>query len=204
MGTSVFRKPPSMSAVEFICDHTGMLKWSGEQSYHHQVLDTAMVGRNVMVAAVEHIHKHSGTPEISASVFLLTHYRPSATDSGNFGVKDLHETMGIAAVVCPERILSMLTPTEDANSNAWRQACRALKVAMRERSPRPGVGAVVHLLERTFVIEEDLGRKGARVTESATAMTYRLTAEQLRRATVIPATNVTEAQEEAITQAPCA
>lgn len=46
----------------------------------------------------------------------------------NFYYKDLTETMGPAEDACPDRILDLLSPTDNAYAIEWRNRCRARNV----------------------------------------------------------------------------
>lgn len=68
-------------------------------------------------------------------VVVLTHV--DRKESLNFCYKIIHEDMGPAERKCPESILSLLSPTDNAQTNKWREDCHAynLKKEKLKNSP---------------------------------------------------------------------
>lgn len=83
------------------------------------VLKSVMKG-TTYYAAVETIK--NGTREVWAAVFLTSSDKKDPY--WNFGYKDMDETMGPYKYDCPARILDLLTPTDNAAANYWRNECR--------------------------------------------------------------------------------
>lgn len=99
-------------------------------THRSRCLDMALTLR-VAYAAVETIEKATGQREVWAAVLLVDYVRRK-DESYNFGVKEMDETMGPRECQCPERILTLLTPTDNETARQWRLACRA-------RLNRPGM-----------------------------------------------------------------
>ncbi|MCL6560684.1 MAG: hypothetical protein K6U74_18200, partial [Firmicutes bacterium] len=84
-----------------------------------------------------------GNREVIAYVCLL-HYTPSYIN--NFGYKDMEESMGPYQYDCPERILRLLTPTENEYALKWREKCWE-NIQKRKARPRLTEGAVIEFAE---------------------------------------------------------
>jgi len=97
------------------------LTWESA-SASNRCLDIAL-RMDAAYAAVETVHKATGTREVWCAVILLR-YRRDKNDPYPFGNKDLEESMGPRACECPARILDLLTPTNNEHALAWRAACR--------------------------------------------------------------------------------
>lgn len=61
---------------------------------------------------------------------------------GWFYYKDMDETMGPYAYKCPEKILRMLTPTDNENANEWRDKCWAI-LEKQKNMPKLRVGMML-------------------------------------------------------------
>ena len=81
----------------------------------HKVLDIAIINMRTAYMAVK-----LSDDQVVALVFLLD-YRPK--DDYDTGYKDMDETEGPYAYECPERILKLLTATENAYALEWRRKC---------------------------------------------------------------------------------
>ncbi|MEW6047194.1 MAG: hypothetical protein AB1609_12030 [Bacillota bacterium] len=84
-----------------------------------------------------------GRREVNAIVCELM-YRPN--DFYNFGYKDVDEEMGPIHANCPERILRLLTPTDNETARRWREECWENLRARRGR-PRLRKGVVIRFSE---------------------------------------------------------
>ncbi|MEW6289967.1 MAG: hypothetical protein AB1545_08945 [Thermodesulfobacteriota bacterium] len=92
------------------------------------LLDIAIVKMRTAYMAVEIIRRDTATNgldpatrKVVAFVFLLD-YRPSDPDY-DMGYKDMDESVGPYEIECPERILKLLTPTDQEYAVQWRQRC---------------------------------------------------------------------------------
>lgn len=74
-----------------------------------------------------------GHREVSAIVCLLRQTRD--VDYYNFGYKDMPEDMGPIAHNCPERILNLLTPTDNEYALEWRRKCWVNIEKRKHRAP---------------------------------------------------------------------
>ena len=72
-----------------------------------------------------------GKRTVFGMVCLIRHTRNSYW---NFNYKDMDETMEPYAYNCPERILDILTPTDNDNANTWRSKCR---LVIKQKKDRP-------------------------------------------------------------------
>lgn len=130
-------------------------EYGGENSlWKHEVLDVAIVNMNELYAAVKRTHKESGESCVWAAVFILN-FRPS--DYHNFGYKDMDESMGPYNTNCHERILDLLTPTDNEESNKWREQCRK-RIAARKSLPKVGPGTKFTLSSMDFYITREMRR----------------------------------------------
>lgn len=101
-----------------------------------ELVESSMRG-SVYYAAVKLLKKYVGSDEDGKSVYEdLTEPSISAyviltsvdnSDYFNFAYKDMHETMGPFQYDCPQKILDLLTPTDNEFANKWREECRKLK-----------------------------------------------------------------------------
>ena len=93
---------------------------------------------------------------------ILMHRNNFAGDNYNFSYKEMDESMGPAESTCPDKILDLLSPTDDVYANAWRDRCRAHN--LRERVA-PKAGAHIRLvtpLSFSDGVERALFRVGSR------------------------------------------
>ena len=100
------------------------------------VLKSAMVG-SVYYAAVRREVKGK-EPYVWAAVFLTC--GKTKWDNTEWGYKDMSEDCMPYCFDCPASILALLTPTDSASANKWREECRkriAEKAAKRKAGPQP-------------------------------------------------------------------
>lgn len=110
---------------------TRLLTWETD-TVRVRPLDLA-IKLSVAYAAVETVQKDSGHAEVWCAVILMR-YSKVKDDRFPWGHKDLEESMGPYECDCPERILNLLTPTNNETARQWRLQCR-------ERLNRPGMPA---------------------------------------------------------------
>ena len=108
-----------------------------------RVLRSALVGMRTYYAAVEIVA--SGKSREVIAIVCLVQYTPRDSKGDVFGYRDMSEHMGPSDCNCPEPVLDLLTPTQDANALDWRSRCRANVALRRERSakPKPRPGQVI-------------------------------------------------------------
>jgi hypothetical protein len=116
MGWTFYEKPRDVKA-----DLDRGLTWTNETGVR-RVLDSAIVAAREYYAAVEHMHP-DGTREVWAATYKLQ-FNPKDPDGYTFGYKDMTEHMGPYMWRCPERILALLTETDNEYANRWREKCR--------------------------------------------------------------------------------
>lgn len=83
-----------------------------DYKYGNLLIKSQMVG-TTWFAAIKQLCSN----EIWAAVYL------TAIDKGDFGYKDMDETMGPYDYRCPKSILKLLTPTKNMFANGWREKC---------------------------------------------------------------------------------
>ncbi|MDI6824635.1 MAG: hypothetical protein QME87_09820 [Bacillota bacterium] len=107
-----------------------------------RVLDCAVVNMTEAYIAYERAWP-DGKREVSAIVCLLA-FRPR--DEFNFGYKDMGEEMHPYYYNCPERILKMLTPTDNKSALEWRRKCWE-NLRARQARPKLRKGMVIRFDE---------------------------------------------------------
>lgn len=122
MGWTTTYKPKGEPILDFFI-RQGVLTWSDDNPNTYRVLDSALVNMRTFYAAVEQINKETGKRIVWASVILVRHYPKDP--HYNFGWKDMDESCGPYETNCPERILKLLTPTDNEYALGWRAACWA-------------------------------------------------------------------------------
>lgn len=125
---------------------------------------SALVG-TVYYAAIRHIgrrnYKTNEITEIPASeqevfaVIFLTGM--NMKDSFNFGYKDMEESMHPYYYDCPAGILKLLSPTDNASANEWRENClqRAAQKKADKKNPDSlenlPIGTVIRVRDKELV-----------------------------------------------------
>lgn len=89
-------------------------------------LDAAMVNMREIYVAVEQRDKY-GITTVTADVIVIqfTNEKDEGFNYPQMGYKAVTENAGPNETNCPERILKLLTPTENKWANEWREKCRA-------------------------------------------------------------------------------
>lgn len=90
-------------------------QWDYENS-DYEVIDSALVARNTLYGAV----KQKSTGEVFCAVFLIRWSRSYY----NFSYKDMTEHAGPTVCNCPERIMKLLSPLKDDDSNGYAKEWR--------------------------------------------------------------------------------
>lgn len=131
MGWTTTKKPQYETLEEFF---TRKLTWDTD-THTNKPLAIAIVDGTVMYAAVENVERGTGKRRVWAAVNELQFW-PDAEDGYDFGYKDMDETVGPNPVDCPEHILNLLTPTNNARAMDWRATCRANVEARAGHGPQ--------------------------------------------------------------------
>jgi len=129
MGWVYTYKEPGKKVIDFFRKE---FDFQREDGHYGKVLDCAVVNMNTAYIAYE-VGDAQGNRKVFAYVCLL-HFVPNARDGYNFGYKDMDETMGPNECDCPERILKLLTPTDNEYAKKWRERCWE---NIRKRKTRP-------------------------------------------------------------------
>lgn len=101
--------------------------WETETAVN-RVLRSALVSMSEYYAAVETTEKSTGERKVWAAAFMVKFAK------GEFGYKDMDESVGPYTNRCPEKILDLLTPTEYPHAMVWRHKCREYWAAKRDRT----------------------------------------------------------------------
>lgn len=125
---------------------------------------SALVG-TVYYAAIRHIgrrnYKTNEITEIPASeqevfaVIFLT--GTNVKDYFNFGYKDMEESMHPYYYDCPAGILKLLSPTDNASANEWRENCRQRAAQKKADKKNPDslenlpIGTVIRVRDKELV-----------------------------------------------------
>lgn len=128
MGWTFTNRPIGLSHQDFFSQK---LNWEGGR-----VLDAAGIGFTQVYLAFELLDRATGEsrePREVIAVACKIKWRKS-NDGYNFGYKCMDETMGPLIARCPQRILELLTPTDDERARQWREACWN---TIRRRKERP-------------------------------------------------------------------
>lgn len=135
MGWTFVAKAPGQSIRDFFAEEMGGRYSDGSVG---RVLDCAVVNMTEAYIAYERAWP-DGRREVSAVVCMLV-YRP--WDEFNFGYKDMSEKMHPYYYNCPERILKLLTPTDNKNALEWRRKCWE-NLHARQARPKLRKGMVI-------------------------------------------------------------
>ncbi|WP_315922438.1 DUF6927 domain-containing protein [Mesorhizobium sp. SP-1A] len=100
--------------------------YSGENyGVKQRCLDAAMVNMSEIYIAVEQTDKY-GIKTVVADIMQIK-FANEKEDGINYpqmGYNAYGEQCGVHQINCPQRILDLLTPTDDKTSNEWRRKCR--------------------------------------------------------------------------------
>lgn len=121
MGWSCTYRTPGQPLAEFFVEH-GVLSWSSDAPRQYEVLDSALVHLREFYVALKVTDKATGEYYVTALVILVKLGREDR-NGFNCCYKTMDESWGPYQTNCPERILKLLTPTDDANSKEWRRTC---------------------------------------------------------------------------------
>lgn len=177
MGWTTTHKPANVSAKEYI--ERELLVWTSP-THSYRVLDGGVKNFRTYYGAVEKVELKSGKRDVFAVIILLSYSK----DYYNFGYKDMSEDMGPYQADCPERILNLLTPTDNANANAWRKQCRDRIEQSRQKKQSVIVGSQLAYGGNDYTVTELLGRSGARVVNSV-GQIYRMRNSQIKQAKIL-------------------
>jgi hypothetical protein len=100
-----------------------------------KVLRSALVRMRVYYAAVEDVSDDGGR-DVWAAVCLVD-YNRRVRDGFIMGCKEMTEDMGPCEAECPQEIIDLLTPTESAYANEWRERCRKFNTLKAEYARKP-------------------------------------------------------------------
>ncbi|MEE4205001.1 MAG: hypothetical protein V2I39_01830 [Erythrobacter sp.] len=108
-----------------------------------RVLDSACPGNRTWYGAIERYHEAGGHLCVFAGICLVK-WNPRAKDDLVFGYKDMDETAGPSEAGCPQRILDLLTSTNEPYALDWRRRCH---LTARLRARKLPDGALIRLPE---------------------------------------------------------
>jgi hypothetical protein len=134
MGWTITHKPRGMSLKEFFSsefDHVNTKTgWSGK------VLDCAA---HLGAAYIAYEIKKDDTRKVIAIICATRYYKDTYY---NFGYKDMDEVEGPYYYDCPQRVLDLLTPTDNKTALEWRRKCQR-RNEIRNSQPRLTVGRII-------------------------------------------------------------
>jgi hypothetical protein len=145
----------------------------------YRVLQSALVAMRHYYAAVEIREKTTNKRDVNC-VICLVNYKPLDKEGFIFGYKDMDESMGPYVTDCPASILDLLTPTDSAYANEWREKCRR---RLNKIMPKQGDSIVLSTplkfkdgttQERFRAIELEIGKRKRLVFAGSTGAYYRL------------------------------
>ena len=151
MGWTTTYKPKGEPVLDFFM-RNGVLRWGDDNPNTYRVLDSALVSMSTFYAAVEQVNKETGKRIVWAAVILVRFSRDPHNRDNNFGWKDMDESCGPYETKCPERILKLLTPTDNEYALSWRKACWANIEKCKARKNLP-VGTVLKYGKYVLTIE---------------------------------------------------
>lgn len=122
MGWISTYKPKGEPILDFFI-RQGVFTWSEDCPNTYRVLDSALVNMRTFYAAIEQVNKETGRRIVWAAIVLVRHYPKDPCY--NISWKDMDEGCGPYETNCPERILKLLTPTDNEYALGWRKACWA-------------------------------------------------------------------------------
>lgn len=130
-----------------------------------RVIASACPGNRAWYAAVELLANGVATSVIA--VICEVRWTPNAADGYVFAYKNMTENAGPCSDECPDRILRLLSPTEDEGALDWRERCRTrlrqrvrpVTDGMRVRFPEPIRFEDGHSATEFIVV-----KRGARIT----------------------------------------
>ena len=96
-------------------------------SYQYEILKLSRYG-STWYAAVRTTNLQTQHSEVWAAVIL------TKVDKGDWGYKDMDETMGPHEANAPISLIKLLDPTENRYANEWRERC-ILNARARNRKP---------------------------------------------------------------------
>ncbi len=139
MGWTFAHKEKGITVKQFFEKEFGYT--DKETGVYDKVLDCAATFTEAYLAI--ETGDTSGPKEVYAMVCLLG-YRPK--DYYNFGYKEISEDMGPCNYSCPERILKLLTPTDDKWAQEWREKCWE-RIRAKKARPKLRKGMIIQFAE---------------------------------------------------------
>ena len=149
MGWTTTYKPKGEPILDFFI-REGIFTWGEDCPNTYRVLDSALVNMRTFYAAIEQVNKETGKRIVWAAIVLVRHYPKDPNH--NISWKDMDESCGSYETNCPERILKLLTPTDNEYALGWRKACWGNIEKRKARKNLPP-GTVLKYGRRLFTIE---------------------------------------------------
>lgn len=181
MGWTCTHKPKGQKITDFFVSH-GTLRWSNDSPWVYTILDGALVKLSEFYAAVEKVHKETGERQVWAAVIMVKMFKEDRSGY-NICYKDMDETVGPYISNCPERILKLLSPTENEYANSWRKCCWE-KIEESKARPKLVPGMKVSLYGYEYTLDEPLGARGWMV-RSKSGVPYRMKSGQVKQASIV-------------------
>jgi hypothetical protein len=113
-----------------------------------RILDCQVVAARAAYVALEWVMKETERRQVVGIVFLLKRSRCGTGEMLCW--KEMSEAMLPEVFDCPERILQLLTATDDPNALKWRQLCRRKQAMLRPARCREMPGPKARLPMRSM------------------------------------------------------
>lgn len=134
----LFTRKQGMSVLDFF---KAEFEWDDAERGSLKIIDSHITLTEAYLAC--RVERPGQEPVVFAAICLIRHV-PRAKNGCTFGYKDMEETMGPYVYGCPDRLLDLLTPTDDESAQEWREKCRE-KNRRRKARPRLVKGLVIRM-----------------------------------------------------------
>jgi hypothetical protein len=178
MGTTSTYKSKYEKTKDFL--ERDVLRWSSDE-FDYKVLDGGVSNFSTYYGAVEKTSKKSGEREVFAVIILV---RFNRSQEYNFSYKAMDETEGPYQTKCPEKILKLLTPTNNKHANDWRKACWD-RINDKKNRPKIEKDMVLEYGGIKYTVMRRLGRLGYEVISEQDGCQYRLKTQQATKSKII-------------------
>jgi hypothetical protein len=139
MGWTFTHKPKGQGVLDFLRKEI-----EGESDRRAWKVLDGVATLKAAYLAVERLDKITGERTVYGLVCLLQYTK----EHYNVGYKDMDETLHPYYYGCPERILALLSPTDNQNALAWREGCR--RQAERKKLIKSLTPGTVLVFEQRF------------------------------------------------------
>lgn len=146
-----------------------------------------VVGMAIKLGEAYVAWRSNGGGKVRAAVVLIDY----KNERGRIGLKTLDEEMEPYYYRCPERILALLSPTEEQTALRWREMCRAEIAKGRSLSGDLAGRLMVYGGKEYTLVRRSAKVRGAWIARTAEGVEYNVKRSILKKAKVINANEVT-------------